>query len=179
MTSIRLSCPIKGRLTGLRVRHDGAGAAEGRSRAAGFRQGPRFRSGRFCHSQRWCLQAQSGNGADGGGESFHIENLRPRPAGIDVRLPLQIATANVASRQVSGPCRATPIGAVSARSRHQPKPQPKLAMGGERTPPRHSHVFGPQRLSKAAGRQRVRPDRGNRRRRENQNSTATPFARGR
>jgi hypothetical protein len=36
-------------------------------------------------------------------------------AGIDVLLPLQIATANVASGQVSGLCLATLIGAISAR----------------------------------------------------------------
>ena len=39
---------------------------------------------------------------------------------IDERLPLQIATTNVASRQVSGPCRVRPIGAVSALSGHLP-----------------------------------------------------------
>jgi hypothetical protein len=81
--------------------------------------------------------------------------------------------------QDSGRTRAAREGLVSARSGHRPKPRQNVAMGGERTSPRHSHVFGPQRLSKAVGRQRVHPDRGNRRRHENQNSTATPFARGR
>ena len=39
-----------------------------------------------------------------------------RTAGVDVELPLQIGTADVANGQVSGPCLATSTGAVSARS---------------------------------------------------------------
>ena len=37
-------------------------------------------------------------------------------AGVDVKHPLQIVTANVASVKVSGPCPAASIGAVSAQS---------------------------------------------------------------
>ena len=37
---------------------------------AGFRQGAYFRAGRLCHSRRWRLQAESGNGADGSWRRF-------------------------------------------------------------------------------------------------------------
>jgi CRISPR-associated endonuclease Cas1 len=56
-------------------------------RAAGFRQGPRFRSGRFCHSSRRRLQAQSGNGAHGGGE------------GVDVVIPYDLTDYPPPSRK--------------------------------------------------------------------------------
>ena len=45
------------RIVEIHFRFNGAGAAEGRSRGAGFRQGSRFRSGGFCHSHRWRLPA--------------------------------------------------------------------------------------------------------------------------
>ena len=45
------------RIVEIHFRFNGAGAAEGRSRGAGFRQGTCFRSGRFCHSHRRRLPA--------------------------------------------------------------------------------------------------------------------------
>src|SRR5271165_159760 len=54
-----------------------------------------------------------------------------RTAGVDVELPLQIGTADVANGQVSGPCLATSTGAVSARSTHSSEPQQTVTKGGE------------------------------------------------
>jgi hypothetical protein len=54
-------------------RFNGAGATEGRSFGIGFRQGTRFRSSRRCHSKRWRLSVESGNGADGRGAGYGIK----------------------------------------------------------------------------------------------------------
>jgi len=53
-----------------------------------FVKGHVFDPADFCHSQRRGLSAQPGNGADGGGEGFCLENLRRRPAGVDVKRSL-------------------------------------------------------------------------------------------
>jgi hypothetical protein len=48
-----------------------------------FVKGPVFDPADFWNSQRRRLSVESGNGADGRGEGFCIENLWSRPAGVD------------------------------------------------------------------------------------------------
>ena len=72
--------------------------------------------------------------------------VRRKPAVADRDLgPLNWADSdrwpNGRNGQDSGRTRAAREGLVSARSGHRPKPRQNVAMGGERTSPRHSHVF--------------------------------------
>jgi helicase len=71
-----------------------------------FRKGPRFRSGRFCDPCRWGLSAKSANGADGGDEGFCIENLRRRPAGVDVKRSLILGNGRPPSQCRRLECRS-------------------------------------------------------------------------
>jgi hypothetical protein len=71
------------RTVAIDFRFNGARAAEYRRCGVVICKGTYFRSADFWNSQRWRLSAESGNGADGRGEGFCIENLWSRPAGVD------------------------------------------------------------------------------------------------
>jgi hypothetical protein len=73
-----------GRLTGLHIRLVEPEPPKVDRAVLDFVKGHVFDSVGFCHSRWRRLPAQSGNGADGRGKVAEIENLRRRPAGIDV-----------------------------------------------------------------------------------------------